>query len=102
MQDLIINNCCVRVNKLDRFISLTDIWKAAGSPKYSAPKFWLRQDGVRRLIDYLKNKSYIDKSIEVTGNHLLFTTRHGIGTYAFKLSAETGSREIRVLTSVCL
>lgn len=44
------NGSTVRVREQDQWISLTDLWKAVGSPTTQRPNFWLHQDETKALI----------------------------------------------------
>jgi len=60
-------------------VSLTDLWKAAGSPKNKGPKFWLRIDSTIQLI------ATVGSILKVSENHLLKIKRgKGGGTIAHK------------------
>lgn len=68
-----------RINFDADMVSLTDLWKEAGSPKNKEPKFWLRQDYTLELIETLS------ATLNVISNHLLKIKRgKGGGTYAHK------------------
>lgn len=68
-----------RINFDADMVSLTDLWKEAGSPKSKEPKFWLRQDYTVELVETLS------ATLNVISNHLLKIKRgKGGGTYAHK------------------
>lgn len=52
MKSLVLNDKEISHNGKD-MISLTDMWKAAGSPKVKAPKFWLGQDATQMFLEAL-------------------------------------------------
>ena len=60
-------------------ISMTDLWKEAGSPKNKDPKFWLRQDSSVQLTETVSG------ILKVTQDHLIKIKRgKGGGTWAHK------------------
>lgn len=71
------NNIEIDVHKQGEMISLTDLWKAAGSPTTKAPKFWLEQDYAKGFIQSLC------KIQKVTQDYLIKVKRgKGGGTLA--------------------
>jgi hypothetical protein len=63
-------------------MNLTDLWKAAGSPKSKDLRFWLRQDGTVELINSVCRK------LNVIQNHVLIVKRgRSGGTWGHKLIA---------------
>lgn len=68
-----------RINYSEDMISLTDLWKEAGSIESKAPKHWLGNDQTKGFIHALC------KIQKVTENYLLKIKRgKGGGTYAHK------------------
>ena len=60
-------------------LSLTDLWKAAGSPTTKAPKFWLDQEQTKGFIQAT------ERILKVTQNYLLKVKRgKSGGSYAHK------------------
>jgi hypothetical protein len=57
----------------DRLVSLTDIFKAAGSPKSKQPAQWLRLPSTQQIIDFARRTLNVGKS----HNEILRTERGG-------------------------
>ena len=58
-------------------ISLTDLWKAAGSIREKAPNFWINQDSTSQLVDTVQSM------LNATKNCIIKSKRgKGGGTYA--------------------
>ena len=96
------NGVTVRVREQDQWISLTDLWKAVGSPKTKATWEWLRQDQTVELVNRLKDNLVSNQVIKipsqqelsnVISNHIYEIRRgKGGGTYACrKLALEYAS-----------
>jgi hypothetical protein len=60
-------------------VSLTDLWKAAGSPKNKDPRFWVRNETTIQLVETVQNILNVSKS------HILKSKKGvGGGTIAHK------------------
>ena len=77
------------INSRDDMLSLTDMWKAAGSDPSRNPAEWLRSADATRLIDFLRDilnmgKSHIAPNAGKSGNELFKSQRGGKnpGTWA--------------------
>lgn len=67
------------INFDNDMISLTDLWKQAGSIREKAPNFWLNQDSTKEFIDMAASM------LNATSNCIIKTRRgKGGGTYAHK------------------
>lgn len=68
-------------------ISLTDLWKAAGSKREQAPNFWVNQDSTKQLIDAASG------FLNATPDCIIKSKKgKGGGTYAHKQIALTYSK----------
>ena len=65
------NGATVRVRAEDNWINLTDLWKAAGSPKNKDTREWLRQDLTIELVEKLK-ENRVSNPVYRTGSESAF------------------------------
>jgi hypothetical protein len=75
-------------------VSLTDLWKATGSPKNQDTRFWIRNETTIQLIETVQNILNVSKS------HILKSKRGiGGGTIAHKQLIETVASMLNTVPS---
>lgn len=91
-EDFEYNGSTVRVREQDQWINLTDLWKAAGSPKNKNPYEWLRLPDTVSLIEQLNLNTGLsriyrtssERKFQNATSNCIYETRKGRGggTYA--------------------